>query len=72
MLEAQIAAVAQQFAREAIKLENLKDGSNAPPPELTVKMPSGYADNKSPRSSLPADSGLAPITAPSPPEASAH
>jgi hypothetical protein len=29
MLEAQIAAVAQQFAREAIKLENLKAGSNA-------------------------------------------
>jgi hypothetical protein len=48
MLEAQIAAVAQQFARETIKLQNLKDGSNAAI-ELTVNMPSSYADNKSPK-----------------------
>jgi hypothetical protein len=51
MLEAQIAAVAQQFAREVIKLENPKAGSNAAI-ELTVKMPSSYADNKSPKIEL--------------------
>jgi hypothetical protein len=51
MLEAQIAAVAQQFAREVIKiLENLKAGSAAI--ELTVNMPSSYADNKSPKIEL--------------------
>src|SRR3954470_14939057 len=49
MLEAQITAVAQQFAREAIKLENLKAGSNAAI-ELSVRMPSSsYIDNKSPK-----------------------
>ena len=50
MLEAQIAAVAQQFAREVVKLENLKAGSSAVI-ELNVTMPSrSYtADNKSPK-----------------------
>jgi hypothetical protein len=42
MLEAQIAAVAQQFAREAIKLENLKNGT-APRLSLEVKL-GGYGD----------------------------
>jgi hypothetical protein len=48
MLEAQIAAVAQQFAREVVKLENLKAGSNAAI-ELSVTMPSSYTNNKSPK-----------------------
>jgi hypothetical protein len=47
MLEAQIAAVAQQFAREAIKLENLKEGTN-PVLELQVKL-DGYRGEKSPK-----------------------
>jgi hypothetical protein len=49
MLEAQIAAVAQQFAREVVKLENLKAGSSAAI-ELSVTMPfSSYTDNKPPK-----------------------
>jgi hypothetical protein len=42
MLEAQIAAVAQQFAREVVKLENLKNGTN---PDLTLRVKlEGYGD----------------------------
>jgi hypothetical protein len=47
MLEAQIAAVAQQFAREAIKLENLKEGTSATI-ELAIKMPSRWDNSKVP------------------------
>jgi hypothetical protein len=50
MLEAQIAAVAQQFAREVIKLENLKNGTNATI-ELAVKIGRSYSDNRLPKSS---------------------
>jgi hypothetical protein len=46
MLEAQIAAVAQQFAREAIKLENLKAGTR-PKLALEVKV-GGYGSDKAP------------------------
>jgi hypothetical protein len=48
MLEAQIAAVAQQFAREVVKLENLKAGSNAAI-ELSVTMPSRYEKDRVPK-----------------------
>jgi hypothetical protein len=50
MLEAQIAAVAQQFAREAIKLENLKVGTGARL-SLDVKL-GGYGSDKSPKITL--------------------
>jgi hypothetical protein len=51
MLEAQIAAVAQQFAREAIKLENLKEGTGATI-ELAIKMPSRYDNDRVPKIEL--------------------
>jgi hypothetical protein len=47
MLEAQIAAVAQQFAREAIKLENLKEGTSATI-DLAIKTPSRWETSKVP------------------------
>lgn len=45
MLEAQIAAVAQQFAREVTKLENLKAGTQASI-SLEFKSPPSYAREK--------------------------
>jgi hypothetical protein len=72
MLEAQIAAVAQQFAREAIKLENLKEGTSATIELTGQNALEGYADDKSPKIELSCRFYSGNYTAPSPPEASAR
>lgn len=51
MLESNILAVAQEFAREATKLETLKAASNAAI-ELMVRLPSSYSDEKAPKITL--------------------